>query len=243
MYVHPCLSPSDNRSDAVTTLTPLLLPRQLGWLLPRGATVVEAIVTAYDTIWHGALSAARASWRGEAATRPFPGLARRLPNPLRWFYAHPDPGGEMRNVRQAVTHGDLHGDNLFVNHAHAWPIDFERTGDGPILRDFVELIQDITTRIARFGDDDMPVIYALAVAVCAPHAPGEPPQPPAAIMTHPEATKSSMSSANFCAWRTSIPNIRIARNCSGHYCLTTCLSPAASSARPRAGYAQSYGRV
>ena len=90
----------------------------------------------------------------------------------------------------AVTHGDLHGDNLFVDAQNAWPIDFERTGPGPILRDFVELIQDLLTRAARFSLADLPVFYELAVAICTPIRPDQRMQMTQAIKDHPEAHKA-----------------------------------------------------
>ncbi len=50
----------------------------------------------------------------------------------------------------AITHGDLHADNLFVDmDGRSWAIDFERTTYGPILRDFAELEADIVTRLTR----------------------------------------------------------------------------------------------
>jgi ActR/RegA family two-component response regulator len=52
---------------------------------------------------------------------------------------------------EAVTHGDLQGDNFFVDTKNqAWTIDYERTGYGPILQDFVQLEIDILIRLANF---------------------------------------------------------------------------------------------
>jgi hypothetical protein len=74
----------------------------------------------------------------------------------------------------AVTHGDLHGDNLFVDPDHAWVIDFERSGPGPILRDVTELEVDILTRLAAPGSGDAAAFYGLAMAVAAPDRPEAP---------------------------------------------------------------------
>ncbi len=49
---------------------------------------------------------------------------------------------------EAVTHGDLHGDNLLIDsRKNAWVIDFERSGEGHVLQDFIELESDILNRL------------------------------------------------------------------------------------------------
>jgi len=76
----------------------------------------------------------------------FPGLSASLINPVPWVLQH---AGDslISGARQAITHGNLHGDNLFVDGEHAWAIGFERTGPAHTLRDFVELEVDIVTRL------------------------------------------------------------------------------------------------
>jgi DNA-binding NarL/FixJ family response regulator len=69
-----------------------------------------------------------------------------LRNPVTWVFLNADLSRFAR-AREAITHGDLHGDNLFVDGGRTWVIDFERTGYGHILRDFVELEVDILTRL------------------------------------------------------------------------------------------------
>ncbi|RIK37300.1 MAG: hypothetical protein DCC55_24735 [Chloroflexi bacterium] len=74
-------------------------------------------------------------------------------NPVTWTFQHANhvaPKGAL----QAITHGDLHGDNLFVDGERAWAIDFERTGPGHILRDFIELEVDILARLAPLDEVD-----------------------------------------------------------------------------------------
>jgi CheY-like chemotaxis protein len=67
-------------------------------------------------------------------------------NPVAWAFQRAGPDAP-KGALQAVTHGDLHGDNLFVDGERAWAIDFERSGPGHILRDFVELEVDILARL------------------------------------------------------------------------------------------------
>lgn len=79
----------------------------------------------------------------------FPDLSISMLNPISWVLRHKDDSifPPSYPVYQAVTHGDLHGDNLIVDDSHAWAIDFERSGQGHILRDFVELELDIVSRL------------------------------------------------------------------------------------------------
>jgi ActR/RegA family two-component response regulator len=160
------------------------------WYKKEITALGRSLFAAYDEVWHGTLSDMFEKWREHDQQRSFVGLPVALPNPTRWLVQNVHLCNQVLYPRQAVTHGDLHGDNLFVNKDHAWPIDFERTGPGPILRDFVELIQDVLTRLARFEDRDLPIFYELAVALCGPSTPAEPMRPTAAIQNHPEALKA-----------------------------------------------------
>lgn len=90
-----------------------------------------------------------------------------LPDPVKWVLHH-EPDSGMFTSFEAVTHGDLHGDNLFVEGEHAWAIDFERSGPGPILRDFVELEQDIVTRLMPPDDNDLDEFFQFALALTTP---------------------------------------------------------------------------
>lgn len=82
-------------------------------------------------------------------------------NPSTWMLRHAEES-RLPNLRQAVTHGDLHGDNLFVDGERAWVIDFERAGPGHILRDFAELEVDILTRLLSWETVDEAAVSALA---------------------------------------------------------------------------------
>jgi CheY-like chemotaxis protein len=61
-----------------------------------------------------------------------------FPMPHRW--ADGQAGRFPSAVPLGITHGDLNGSNILLDRdGRAWLIDFERTGLGPVLRDFVEL--------------------------------------------------------------------------------------------------------
>ena len=119
----------------------------------------------------------------------FTGLDAELPNPVHWVLHH-QAESRVPTAYLAVTHGDLHGDNLFAEDDHAWAIDFERTGEGPILRDFVELEQDIITRIAVFPEQDWPLFYEFVKALCAPAFPDKPLRSTPRLRANPEARKA-----------------------------------------------------
>jgi CheY-like chemotaxis protein len=119
----------------------------------------------------------------------FPGLATPLSNPVPWALEHMDDS-LFPEARYAITHGDLHGDNLFVDGEHAWAIDFERTGPGHILRDFVELEVDILTRLVSFPRDDLSQLYELARALTKDAEPGRPEQLTAPLPADPETHRA-----------------------------------------------------
>lgn len=117
------------------------------------------------------------------------GIPSDLPHPIRWVQAH-KASSTIPPTRVAITHGDLHGDNLFVDPDHAWVIDFERSGPGPILRDVTELEVDILTRLVAPGRVDLAAFYDLAKAVADPTVPGAPISPPATRGDNSEMSKA-----------------------------------------------------
>lgn len=102
-----------------------------------------------------------------------PGLQEPLINPLIWLLEHHEES-LIIDARLAITHGDLHGQNLFIDEDHAWTIDFERTGSGHCLRDFIELETDIATRLARFPEEDLLPYFRFTVALAALDEPKAP---------------------------------------------------------------------
>ena len=80
-------------------------------------------------------------------------------DPLLWLQQNLANGSEgILNLEEdttvCITHGDLHGGNLLVDqHDTAWVIDFERSGEGHILQDFVELETDMIIRLASHNQN------------------------------------------------------------------------------------------
>ncbi len=98
-------------------------------------------------------------------------LSVQLLDPVDWVRAF-GRDSTIPSARQAVTHGDLHGDNLFVEGDRAWIIDFERTGPSHALRDFAELEVDIFVRLLRQDPVDWPSLYRLARLLAEPTSAG-----------------------------------------------------------------------
>ncbi len=91
-------------------------------------------------------------------------------NPATWILAHAEES-RIHSAQLAITHGDLHGDNMFVEEDHCWAIDFERTGRGHILRDFVELEEDIITRLYMLPGNNMYIFYNFLIPLTKPLSP------------------------------------------------------------------------
>lgn len=97
-----------------------------------------------------------------------------LLDPIAWVKRHvgldgdaPEQDYSPHGVWTAVLHGDLHGDNCFVDKTRKelWLIDYERSGPGPIIEDWVELENDILTRLACFDQKNRDKFFELVVRV------------------------------------------------------------------------------
>lgn len=80
-------------------------------------------------------------------------LRNPLVDPVAWLLEQRE-ANHLRLLRHTsgtlVTHGDLWGENLYAdNNANAILIDFEHTGPGWLLQDFVRLEFDVWTRLFR----------------------------------------------------------------------------------------------
>jgi CheY-like chemotaxis protein len=91
-------------------------------------------------------------------------------NPIEWLISRVAENGDqdasrVEETKIAITHGDLHGDNLLVDDiGNAWAIDFERSGYGHILQDFVELEADIINRLEAHNQN-ISSFYKLCLTV------------------------------------------------------------------------------
>lgn len=162
---------SEASNDVIIQPLKHLFIQQWGRYYSQISTYRERnILESYDTHWkNNALGCKLNSWSAYTELLSFKGLNGHFPDPRRWLFEHQQELQRI-NLREAITHGDLHADNLFVNSQHAWPIDFERTGPGHVLRDVVELVQDTLTRLVPYRDQlitpDLHQCYLLYTAVC-----------------------------------------------------------------------------
>jgi CheY-like chemotaxis protein len=157
------------------------------WLPHYGQKALRAessLAKLYFSVWYGdwwlkRLDEHSQAGRVTAALGCWPGWQRLgLPEPVRWLHERieQEMQGEPVPFRVAVTHGDLHSENLLVDTGshNAWVIDFERTGYGHIVQDFVELEGDLLTHLAADPGEDYDRLYALFVCAAAPTRLGRP---------------------------------------------------------------------
>ena len=90
-------------------------------------------------------------------------------NPLIWLRDCQNHLKSKNNIYTQITHGDLWGENLFVGDEDAAiVIDFERTGRGYELQDFVQLEFDILTRLIALDhkdEEDWRLLHHLYTAI------------------------------------------------------------------------------
>ena len=107
-----------------------------------------------------------------------PGKSFSLRNPVVWARKHRNQSS-FRSRWQALTHGDLHSGNIFVDeHCKTYVLDYERSGPGYILRDFVELEADIRLQLTPTRPEQLHVLYALDLALLAQRSGEDSPRAP-----------------------------------------------------------------
>lgn len=110
---------------------------------------------------------------------PFLGKSLRLRDPV-WWARENRSRSSFRSRWKALTHGDLHSGNIFVDeHCETYVLDYERSGPGYILRDFTELEADIRLRLTPIAPEQLRLLYALDLALLTPSKGSEELRPPA----------------------------------------------------------------
>ncbi len=95
------------------------------------------------------------------------------PDPIEWIqtriiHNHEHDVSRVERSLIAITHGDLHADNLLIDTlGNAWVVDFERSGEGHALQDFIELESDMINRITSHRES-FPGFHRLCIAIAAP---------------------------------------------------------------------------
>lgn len=188
MYPIPSLATFyQGEPDPAAILTPLRHFFEVVWLphYRESRPLRGSLFAAYDRALNLRSRLQELRDEGHSAV---PGAPPQLRDPAAWALEH--EGDSALGSYQAVTHGDLHADNLFVEAGHAWAIDFERTGPGPILRDFVELEQDIVTRLMPLGEGELDEFLQFALMLTGPRTPPDVLRLPESLRHLPEAAKA-----------------------------------------------------
>ena len=110
-----------------------------------------SLAEAYGKVWGTEWYAELIGLKEELEPTNYPEIYNKLQlqDPIAWLDRKKEQS-LLGSTKIAITHGDLQGDNIFVDeNRHVWVIDYERTGPGPILQDWVELEIDIMTRLAN----------------------------------------------------------------------------------------------
>ncbi|MBE2234262.1 MAG: CHAT domain-containing protein [Anaerolinea sp.] len=115
----------------------------------------KSVFQAYDMAWNRKLSQRLIEFRTYSLSYPDALVKLNLPDPFTWLadmIVLQDNGnyqdGGLPDTTFADCHGDLHSENIFTDtHQDVWLIDYERTGEGPLLQDFAELENDILTSL------------------------------------------------------------------------------------------------
>ncbi len=137
----------------------------------ESAPLKKTLFYSYNQSWHSRLARRLVKFPNQGKEIHFPELLNSLLNPVSWVLRHKD-NSLFPFARKAITHGDLHGDNIFVDDSHAWAIDFERSGWGHIIRDFVELELDIVSRLISLDASPLE-LFGLFVTLTDPRTSGD----------------------------------------------------------------------
>jgi ActR/RegA family two-component response regulator len=156
----------------------------------------NSLFAAYSNVWGKEWRQRLLAYPNQETHIHFSSINLEGPNPIAWVIKQVGLAGgseadasHVSGIWLAVTHGDLLGDNVFIDRdKNAWFIDYERTGLGPILQDFVELEADLLTRLVKLpAGNNLDHFYHLALAVT------EPSQTELRLMAafqHPEMAKA-----------------------------------------------------
>lgn len=169
----PTFSTYFRKSSPISLIKPLERFFMESWkgLYKKKQSNSASVYCQYDQIFHLSEKIRRSGEQAQIIR--FPGIATDMPNPIVWVRENESRSYLLSPVFNTTTHGDLHGDNLLTDGNYLWAIDFERSGPGHILRDFVELEVDIITRLMRFSEIDLGQFMNFAIEVVRPSKLGE----------------------------------------------------------------------
>lgn len=149
-------------NDSKSILVPIRFFHSTIWSQFYEETKQAPLFDTYNRLWKNVFEKTLDVWHAEQVLLDLP--QGQVLNPRHWLSKNNT--GFLEPIDTCVVHGDLHGDNLFVNKDQCWIIDFERTQSAHILTDFVELEKDILCRIAKLHyEQDFNTLYHLFLAL------------------------------------------------------------------------------
>lgn len=157
------------KAQLVAALRDLFTATLGGWRDHRGNQAPGRIDDYYQS--HFDKLRDRIARHADDAPLQLPGITPPLLDPVAWVRKH---GAQSAFVTcwEAYTHGDLHADNVYVDqYGQTCIIDYEKSGPGYILRDYVELETDIWLRLLSPQIDDLSLIYHLDLLLLNPDHP------------------------------------------------------------------------
>lgn len=136
----------------------------------RSASLFHSYTQVWEKDWHERLR----NFPENGERIDYPQMTHSLLNPVSWLMHQvaftdttlPDRS-YFAETWEAVTHGDLQGDNMLVGSVtgRIRVIDYERSGPGPLFQDFTELEIDILTRLVDIPFEEIDEYYELVKAV------------------------------------------------------------------------------
>lgn len=130
------------------------------------------------------------TWAKLPNTYQLPDVEGNFLDPRPWLTRQYDKS-QLSNFVTSITHGDIHGDNLFIdNNNQAWVIDFEQTGEGHVLSDYISLEVDIIFRLTSSTAIDLNIFYEFCVGLTQSTQPYEKLEIPRRIVAFSELYKA-----------------------------------------------------
>lgn len=97
--------------------------------------------------------------------RHFIGIPIPLPNPVYWVWQNRLKSLLLDVTLRSNAHGDMHSGNVLVDGSgYCWLLDYERSGPGPALQDYVEMEIDLLTCLAGY-DGNLRLVCAVALII------------------------------------------------------------------------------
>ena len=160
----------ESNSDAISSVFDDLFNRTCRkWYENRQPKRTQNLLELYwkpaNTTYEELVNCFKDMYRFNQPRISFPKLEREFTNPIYHPFIKDRP--LYLPTHTAMTHGDLNGENLLIDRDNrTWLIDFYRTGEGHIFRDFITL--ETTIKFQLYGEDDLSFLYEFEKCIQSP---------------------------------------------------------------------------